>query len=222
MNEDWVTAGENLQNMLLAYGNLGLLIMTLLHTLHAVIAFIPAAIIQFVGGMIYGTTLGVLTCLIGIPIGTAIAFYLSRHLGKRVVTLFVSPKNIARLEKLFTGNTSVLVLLILFLLPTPKDFFAYFVGLTNMKAAKFFLISFVGRLPGILVSTYLGAHIFDKNYALIISVIVLTSAVSLLCYVFKDKIIEKLNQYSPHIHHLLPVPNPKNQRQDQQPPRQDP
>ncbi|MCL1918141.1 MAG: VTT domain-containing protein [Peptococcaceae bacterium] len=188
-SEDWVTTAENLRDMLQSYGNFGILIITFLHIFHAVIAFIPAGMVQFMGGMIYGTPIGMLTGLIGVSLGTAIAFYMSRLLGKRVVTLFVSEKILTKMEKLLARDISAFMLLILFMLPTPKEFFAYFVGLSDMKASKFFLISFIGRLPGMLIATYLGTHIFDRNYALIIGVIVFAGVGSFLLYAFKDKLL---------------------------------
>ena len=131
---------------------LGFVIMLLLETMPVIIAAVPSSVTSFVGGMVYGVWGGMLVSAIGAALGTAISFFLSRLLGRRVLTLFVSEKNIARMEALMDGNTSALVLLALYVIPTPKDFFAYFIGLTNMKASKFFLISAVGRIPGMLVA----------------------------------------------------------------------
>lgn len=186
---DLLSSAKNLQQFILSYGNAGLLVMVFFHMLHVILSFIPSVIVQFVGGLIFGMPAGMITGIIGIAIGTAVSFYLSRFLGRRVVTLFVSEKNISKLEGLLSSNTSAIVLLLLFILPTPKDFFAYFIGLTNMKASKFFLISAIGRLPGMIVATYLGAHVFDRNYVLLISIVVASSILCLLLVIFKDKIL---------------------------------
>lgn len=185
---DLLSSAENLRQLILSYDNAGLLVMVFMHSLHVIISFIPSVLVQFVGGLIFGMTAGMLTGIIGIAIGTAVSFYLSRLLGRRVVTLFVSEKNINKLEGLISGDMSTVVLLALFMLPTPKDFFAYFIGLTHMKASKFFLISAIGRLPGMIVATYLGAHVFDRNYVLIISVAVASSLLFLVLYIFRTKI----------------------------------
>lgn len=182
-------SAENLRRIILSYDGAGILVTLLLHVLHVVVSVIPAALIQFAGGLIYGIPIGMAIGIIGVSIGTALSFYLSRLLGRRVMTLFISEKNINRLERLVSGNTSAIVLLLLFMLPTPKDFFAYFFGLTNMKASKFFLISAVGRLPGMLVATYLGAGVLGQSYAPVIVVSVLSCAAIVSFYLFKDKII---------------------------------
>ena len=153
---------QAMQETIIGYGSAGLVIVTGLHALHVIISFIPAAAIQFVSGMIYGMGWGMVTGIVGTAIGTAVSFYLSRLLGRRVVTLFFSAKTIARVEEILAGTTSAFVLLALFILPTPKDFFAYFIGLTRMKAWKFFLLSAVGRLPGMFVTTCMSLNILEK------------------------------------------------------------
>lgn len=186
---DLISSAENLRQFILSYGNAGIIVTVFIHALHVIISFIPSALVQFVGGMIYGMGGGMLVGLIGIPIGTAISFYISRIFGRQVVTLFVSEKNMNKLGGVVSSDTSAMVLLFLFIIPSPKDFFAYFIGLTNMKASKFFIISFIGRLPGMIITTYFGAHVFDRNYALIISAAVICGIVSLIVYIFKDKIL---------------------------------
>jgi len=189
-NDDTLSFVENLRVFITSYGHIGILITILLHALHVVISFIPSVIVQFVGGLIYGMGWGMLTGLIGIPIGTAVSFYISRFFGRRAVTLFFSEKTINKLDRLISNDMSSIVLLVLFILPTPKDFFAYFVGLTNMKALKFFLISIIGRLPGMLMATYFGAHVFNRNYPLIITIALICSVLSLLLFIFKNRILD--------------------------------
>ena len=183
-------AAENLRLFILSYGRWGLAIMAGLHALHVLIAFIPAAMIQFVGGLIYGMGLGMLSGIIGVALGTAVSFYLSRLLGRRIVTLLLSEKTLHKLDGLAVSDRAAWVLLLLFILPVPKDFLAYLAGLTNIRACHFFLISAVGRLPGMFIATYLGAHILQRNYLLLGLAVVLCVATILLSYLYRDRILE--------------------------------
>ena len=178
------------------YPGLGLVIMMFLQILHVVVSVIPAALISFASGMIYGFWGGMLISIVGTAMGTAISFYLARLLGRRVLTLFVSDKNIAKIEKMLEGNTSFLVMLFLFIIPSPKDFFSYFIGLTNMKASKYFLISAVGRIPGMLITTYLGTLALDQNpnYWLIAGCTVFAVTLSVLVVIFNDRIMSVLKR----------------------------
>ena len=94
------------------------------------------------------------------------------------------------MDKLISNDMSTIALLILFVIPFPKDFIAYFIGLTNMRALKFFIISATGRLPGMFVATYLGANVIDNNPALTITVGCITLAALLFFYFFKDRVLD--------------------------------
>jgi uncharacterized membrane protein YdjX (TVP38/TMEM64 family) len=185
-----IATAKNLQEAILAYGSAGLLVIVFLHALHVIISVIPAALIQFVGGLIYGIPIGMAVGIIGVAVGTAVAFCLSRFLGRRILTLFMSDKTIDKMDKLISNDMSTIALLILFIIPFPKDFIAYFIGLTNINAIKFFIISAIGRLPGMFIATYLGANVIDNNLTLTIMVGGITLIALLFFYFFKDKLLD--------------------------------
>jgi len=184
-----LATAENLRLFILSYGRWGLVIMIGFHTLHVIVSAIPSALVQFAGGLIYGMGLGMLSGFIGITVGTACSFYLSRLLGRRMVTLFVSEKNLQRLDGLAISDRTALVLLLLFILPVPKDFIAYCAGLTKIRAGSFFLISATGRLPGMLIATYLGSHLWERNYLLLGLAAAVCAAAALLSYFYRDRIL---------------------------------
>jgi uncharacterized membrane protein YdjX (TVP38/TMEM64 family) len=189
-----LASAENLRLFILSYGRFGYAIMVALQALQVIVSFIPAALVLFASGFIYGTGLGMLSGIVGIALGTACSFYIARLLGRRVVTLFVSEKNLRKLDGLATGNRAALVLLLLFILPTPKDFLPYIAGLTNIRAGSFFLISAVGRLPGMLISAYLGAHILQRNYLLLGLMVAISAAAALLFFIYREKILGLANK----------------------------
>jgi len=192
LNNMFASAAAFRDYISLEYPGSGLVVLFFLQALLVVIAAIPALIISFAAGMIYGMGWGMLINIAGTALGTAISFSLARLLGRRVLTLFVSEKNIAKIEKLLEGNTSFWVLLFLFIIPSPKDFFSYFIGLTNMKASKYFLISVLGRLPTMFATVYLGAHILDRNYIPLAVCLGFTLLAGVFVVIFKDKIMARL------------------------------
>jgi uncharacterized membrane protein YdjX (TVP38/TMEM64 family) len=184
-----LATAENLRLFILSYGRWGLAIMIGLHALHVIITVIPSGLVQFSGGLIYGMGLGMLSGFIGITLGSAVSFYLSRLLGRRVVTMFVSEKNLRKLDGLAVSDRTSLILLLLFILPVPKDFLAYLAGLTDMRAGRFLLISALGRLPGMLAATYLGAHLLQRDYLLLGLAVTACAAAALLAYIYRQKIL---------------------------------
>ena len=191
---DIISSAENIKDFILSYGGAGKMIVLLMQMLHVIISVIPGAVVQFAAGITYGMIWAMILGILGNLIGTVIAFYISRILGRRVVTLFVSEKKMIKIEKLLSNDKSAAALWILFIVPFPKDILAYFIGLTNMKASKFFLISTIGRLPGMFVSTYLGMTLLSGNYALIITASVLCGIVFLLLYIFKNRILKFISK----------------------------
>jgi uncharacterized membrane protein YdjX (TVP38/TMEM64 family) len=189
---DIIGEAERLQSYILNYGETALAIIFGLQFMQVIVALIPSMVVQFAGGMIFGMGKGMLVGITGVAAGTAAAFYISRLLGKRMLTLFVSEKNIQRLEGLVSSDTSSLILLALYILPTPKDLIAYFLGVTKIKASRLFIISALGRLPGMFISTYLGAHLFERNYMLMAAVAGTAGLLSFLTFLFKGKILEVL------------------------------
>jgi len=183
-------SAENLANDLAnTYGGYTVFVLTFLQFLQVVISAIPAAITSFASGMIYGVWGGLLISMVGTAIGTALTFYLTRLLGRRVLTLFISRKNIDKMEGFMDADTSALVMLILFIVPSPKDFFPFFVGLTNMKAWKFFLISAVGRIPGMFITAYLGATVANRNWGLLVGMTIFAVVLSASFVIFNKKIM---------------------------------
>ena len=176
------------------FGAYAALILMFLQFLQVIVTAIPAAITSFASGMIYGVWGALLISAVGTAMGTAVTFYLTRLLGRRVLTLFVSRKNIDRMENFMDADTSALVMFFLFVIPSPKDFFPFFVGLTNMKAWKFFLISFLGRLPGMFVTSYLGATAAQRNWPLLIGTTAFAITVTALFVIFNNKIMAFLNR----------------------------
>ena len=175
---------------------LGFMIMMFLQIMPVIISAVPSSLTSFVGGMIYGFGGGMFITVVGAMIGSSISFFLARLLGRRVLTLFVSRKNIEKIEGMIDGSTSTFVLLFLYIIPSPKDFFSYFLGLTNMKFWKFFTISAVGRIPGMVVTVYFGTLALgeDPNWTLIVTVTAIAAVVSVLSVVFSKQIIAALKR----------------------------
>jgi len=193
--DNMLTSAQSLTEYIsVNFGAYAALILTFLQFLQVIITAIPAAITSFASGMIYGVWGGTLISAVGTALGTVVTFYLTRLLGRRVLTLFVSQKNIDKMENFMDADTSTLVMFILFIIPSPKDFFPFFVGLTNMKAWKFFLISFLGRIPGMFLTSYLGATVAERNWGLLIGATIFAIVISATFVIFNSKIMAFLNR----------------------------
>ena len=167
-------------------GPAGFLILLAVQFLQIVVAFIPGEVVQIAAGMIYGPWLGALIIFVGCVISSSFVFVLVHKLGMPFVQAMVPERAMGKFRAFErTGKLNVLVF-ILFLIPgLPKDVFTYLVPLTDMRLGTFVLLSNVGRLPGIVLSTYAAAGLVSGNYlesAVIFGITALVAIVALLAY----------------------------------------
>ena len=77
------------------------------------------------------------------------------RLGAPFVRDMVSKEHLEKFYEFEKSGKLNVVVFILFLIPAmPKDVFTYLVPLTNMRMRTFLILATIGRIPGVLVSTY--------------------------------------------------------------------
>lgn len=174
-------------------GAFGVLMLLGLQFLQVVVAFIPGEVVQVAAGMLYGPWLGALLILVGCVISSAIIYQLVHRLGASFVHDMVSKEH---LEKFYTFERSGklnIVVFILFLIPAmPKDVFTYLVPLTNMRMRTFLILATIGRIPGVLVSTYAAAGLAQGEITTSLIIFGVAAVIALLCLIFRDRIMRVL------------------------------
>jgi uncharacterized membrane protein YdjX (TVP38/TMEM64 family) len=186
---------EEFKKYILSMGHFGLIMLILFQILQTIIAPIPGEVIQIAGGYLYGITLGTIYNLIGLAIGSGIAFYFTRLIGRDFIVNLIKKKKLKWISNVMESRKFELVLFIIFIVPgLPKDFMIYVAGLTLLKPTKFFIILTVSRLPWIMVSASVGANINAGNYKLTIVICFIAIIGFLIGMIYKDKIIKRLSK----------------------------
>ena len=112
-----------------------------------------------------------------------------------VVEAFIDQKGIKRFEFLNNSKKLELVVFILFLIPgVPKDVLTYIAPLTKIKPMNFFVLSMLGRLPAIILSTVFGATLSEGNIFEAIIVFVVVAIAGVLGILYSDKAIAAIKQ----------------------------
>ena len=144
--------------------------------------------------------MGFMLSMIGIMLGTVVAFSISRLLGYSFISKFISEEKISMISTLLNSTKGMLGMLILCLIPLiPKDLMMYVAGLTPVKAPRLFLVYAISRIPGTLIWVLIGAQAYEKNVTII--VITLTALAMLIITgillqrKFKTKQIQKANAF---------------------------
>lgn len=171
-------------------GPLGFLILLAMQFMQIVVAFIPGEVVQMAAGMMYGPWLGAAVVLLGCIISSAFVFAVVHRLGVPFVRDMVPTKYLDKFNAFEESGKLSIVVFILFLIPAmPKDTFTYLVPLTNMRMRDFLVLSNVGRIPGIVISTYAANGLVDDNITQSIIIFAVVAVIAIVAIVFRDKIM---------------------------------
>lgn len=171
-------------------GPLGFLILLAMQLMQIVVAFIPGEVVQMAAGMMYGPWLGAAVILLGCIISSAFVFAVVHRLGAPFVRDMVPTKYLDKFNAFEESGKLSIVVFILFLIPAmPKDTFTYLVPLTNMRMRDFLVLSNVGRIPGIVISTYAANGLVDGNITQSIIIFAVVAVIAIVAIVFRDKIM---------------------------------
>jgi uncharacterized membrane protein YdjX (TVP38/TMEM64 family) len=160
----------------------------LLQILQVIVAPIPGGAVEFLGGYLFGVKAGFFYSMIGLALGSWVAFSLARVFEKWAVEKFVPLQTRKKFDYLIERE-GVMLSLLLFLIPGfPKDALCYILGLTPMHVGIFLTISTVGRVPGVLMACLQGAKAFDHQYETFLILLGISALVILAFYVYHEEI----------------------------------
>lgn len=149
--------GDRVKDELPKFGILAPIVYALFYALQIVIAPIPGAPLAYTAGYLFGPVVASIFSMLGILLGAAIAFWLARRLGWPLIEKMAPKSWIERWRNLAAVNSSITWFLLM-LAPT-ADVFYFIAGLTTLSFRRFMLLVFLGRLPGIILSSIVGANV---------------------------------------------------------------
>ncbi|MBU1557995.1 VTT domain-containing protein [Patescibacteria group bacterium] len=125
--------------------------------------------------------------IIGWTIGSMVAFWIARHLGKPFLLKLVSEKDIIKYHKYVPQDIKFWWVVFLRMI-IPVDILSYIVGLlTDLKAWKYFFATLIGVIPFSFIFSYGYEIVFLKNIPALILSTVFVVAILLSVWYFKDK-----------------------------------
>lgn len=196
-----LSTDEGLEHFVLeiqSTGIFGALVLMLIQALQVIVAFIPGEFVELASGVMFGPITGLIVCLLGLNLGTAIIFFLVRRLGQAFVEENVSDRDFKRLTFLNDPRRALIIMFFIFLIPgIPKDVLIYPVPLTKVKLSHFMIISSIARIPTIVTSTLTGAAVIDENYTLAIIMTVISVVLAALGLLFNKKLCALIDRLFP-------------------------
>ncbi len=136
-----------------------------LNTVQVLLAPVPGQVLGLANGYLFGVLWGAVYGLAGVTLGSALAMGLGRWLGRPAVARLVGAAQLARLDDL-AGRRGSLFFFLVFLLPlVPDDIACFAVGLSPLSIPYILTLAAIGRLPGLIASSWIGAHASSLSLA---------------------------------------------------------
>jgi uncharacterized membrane protein YdjX (TVP38/TMEM64 family) len=179
---------QQLKGFIRSFGASSPVAYILLQIIQVIVAPIPGGAIEFIGGYLFGVKAGFVYSMIGLTIGSWIAFSLARIFEKVAVEKLVSERTRKKFDYL-VEHEGVILSFVLFLIPGfPKDALCYILGLTPMHLGIFLAISTIGRIPGTLIACLQGGKAFDQQYYTFGILLGGSALVILVFYIYHEEI----------------------------------
>lgn len=190
----FLTDMEKLASFVRGFGLAGPIVLVVVQALQVVVAPVPGQVLAVVAGYLYGPWWGTLYSMIGITIGSAAAFWLSRRYGRPYVESVVHEDVLARFEAI-RGRHVRVSLFVLFLFPgLPDDVLCFAGGLTRVPLWQLVVIAILGRAPAFLLVNFVGGFLEADRLPAALALGAAVLAASVLAFLFRDRLIGLLGR----------------------------
>ncbi len=189
------SSSDKLSKFLQSLGPYSPAVFVLFQIFQVVAAPFPGELTGVAGGYVYGQTMGFVLSMVGLAIGSWVAFELASILGRPFVERFVSQEVLHKFDFL-TTNTGATICFLLFLIPGfPKDYLCYLLGLSRMKLGTFLIVSIIGRIPGTYLLTVQGAKFRDQEYYTVAVVAGVCAVILLVAYLYRNQMYQWIKHW---------------------------
>ena len=189
----FLTNSVELRAFVQSFGIWSPVVLVVLQALQVVLAPIPGQLLGVVAGYLFGAWWGTLYNMLGITIGSAAAFWLSRRFGRAYVEDIVHEDTLAKFDSV-DDDTARLTLLLFFLIPgLPDDVLCFVGGLTKFPLWQLLVLAIVGRTPAFFLANVVGGFLGTNQFESAIAIAGALVLVSLLGYLNRDRFVRLLD-----------------------------
>lgn len=182
---------EIINQKIKSFGKLAPIVFIFLEFIQIIVAFVPGAPVEVLGGVLFGEIWGIILCFAGILLGTITVYNLVKRFGRPLVCKVFSEEKLKNSRLLNDEKKLTFIVFLLFLIPgTPKDLITYIVPLTKINPYKFFFIAVTARTPSLACSVFMGASLGEGRFIrslILFAVIIVFSSVG---YLLKNRLMK--------------------------------
>jgi uncharacterized membrane protein YdjX (TVP38/TMEM64 family) len=188
---------EKLRAWVDQFGVFAPVVIVLIQTAQVVIAPVPGQVVALVSGYIFGPVAGSAYSFVGVLLGSAIAFSLTRRFGRPAAERLLHDDILDRFDE-FVESVGLPGLFVFVLVPgLPDDVVCFMGGLTTWRLRTFLAVIAVGRFPAYIVTVYAGEELAAGQLDVAIALVGLLAVASVGGYYMQDTIrttVERFGQ----------------------------
>jgi uncharacterized membrane protein YdjX (TVP38/TMEM64 family) len=187
---------EELRAWLEGFGVLAPVVFTLLQAAQVVVAPIPGQVVALAAGYLFGPLAGTVYSLVGVLVGSAIAFTLADRYGRGFVEETLDDAVLDRFDG-FVDRVGVPGLIAFVAVPgLPDDAICFLAGLTNWRLRTFMFAITVGRLPAYVLTVYAGGKLASGRFVGAMALIAVVIALSAVGYYKQESVRSAVRQFA--------------------------
>ena len=150
---------ETAREYIASYGALAPVVSAILMVFQSVIAPLPAFLITFANGLLFGVWWGAALSWSSAMLGATLCFFIARALGRPVVVRLLRKSAVNASDRFFQRYGKHAVLIARLVPVISFDVISYGAGLTSMRFLWFAIATGIGQLPATLLYSYLGDRV---------------------------------------------------------------
>jgi uncharacterized membrane protein YdjX (TVP38/TMEM64 family) len=167
-----VSDRQAVADYLAQFGLLAPLLLGLILVLQVIVAAIPGHALMIGGGYVFGFATAFWINLAATVLGSQVAFLLARWVGRPLVEK-LAPVDMLNKWYAVSAQKGLLFFLFAFMIPIfPADVMNYIAGLSSLSSRRFFVANLLGRLPGVVLMTAVGAYGFQLSTSVWIGIVI--------------------------------------------------
>lgn len=149
-----------LRDFIQSFGKLAVLAYIIAYALNTVSIMPPIAALSLTAGLAFGAVWGALYLMIGAMIGTTATFLISRYFGRGLIEKMLKGK-FKDLDVKLANNGFMTILFFRVIPLVPYEILNYVGGLSRIKFKDYFFATFLGLIPGVVISAFFGGSLGD-------------------------------------------------------------
>jgi len=191
----FIVNAEALREWIGQFGAFAPLIFILVQAIQVIVAPVPGQAVALVSGYIFGPLAGTVYSLVGVLLGSTIAFCLAKQFGRPFVEQLLHEDVVTRFDG-FVEQVGIPGLLAFVIIPgLPDDAICFLSGLTKWRLRTFLAVISIGRLPAYVVTVYAGGELATGEVSTAVILLGAIIVASVIGYVKQESIRTVIGQF---------------------------